>query len=262
MSFFRILSHLLPDSLAWRPKDITREWEIGEDHEIGDPGLVIGGFAGFGNRLWRFIVGLGGEPENVRTFVDQVYGDAFPTTTRDLEEWERQFGIEANPDDLVRRQNVAAEWSATGGQSPDYLQRVVQAAGFPLYVHEWWSSGPPYVARDPRPLTQLALLGTYQCRPGTDPNQVQCRPHNMDKQPQCNAFMVRDPGYLVNRDLTPRAPPPIPNDATKFPYFMYWGGATFPNRVSIPIARKAELERLVLKLRPTQQWIVMLVDYV
>lgn len=262
MSFFAQLKHLLPDSLAWRPRDVTRQWEIGEDHEIGDPGLLVGGALGAGHRLWQFVKGLGEEPENVKTFADEVYGDAFPTTTRDLEEWERQFGIEPNPSEAVRRLAVAAEWAATGGQSPEYLQGVVQAAGFNLWLHEWWSSGPPYVARDPRSYTQLALIGTYQCRPSSDTNQVQCRPRSFAGQPQCNAFMVRDPGYIVNRDLTPRAPPPIPDDATKFPYFLYWGAEVFPNHASVPSDRKDELERLLLKICPAQQWLVMLVDYV
>jgi hypothetical protein len=262
VSFFAQLKHLLPDSLAWRPKDATREWLIGEDHYIGEPGLFVGGFAGAGLRLWRFIKGLGEEPANVRTFIDEVHGDAFPTTTRDLEEWERQFGIEPNASEAVRRLALAAEWRATGGQSPDYLQGVVQAAGFNLWIHEWWSSGPPYVARDPRTYTQSALIGTYQCRPNSDPNQAQCRPKIFDDQPQCNAFMVRDPGYIVNRDLAPRAPPPIPDDATKFPYFLYWGAQTFPARATVPLARKDELDRLLLKLCPAQQWLVMLVDYV
>lgn len=262
MSFFAQLRHLLPDSIAWRPRDVTRPWKIGDGLKIGDPGLKWGGFIGAGLQLWKFIKGLGEEPENVRAFIDEVHGDAFPATTRDLEEWERQFGIEPTSDEATRRLALAAEWAATGGQSPHYLQSVVQAAGFNLWIHEWWSSGPPYVARDPRSYTQLALIGTYQCRPVGDPDQVQCRPRTFADQPQCNRFMVRDPGYIVNRDLTPRAPPPIPDDASKFPYFLYWGAQVFPNRASVPIGRKDELERLLLKLCPAQQWLVMLVDYV
>lgn len=235
MLFLRVFQHLLPRAHAWRIT-VTKTLRL-------------------------FFEGLTTAPEDARDFVDEVHRDAFPETTRELAEWETQFGIFAQTDESARRAELAAYWSAQGGQDPKYIQDTLQAAGFPLFIHEWWSSGPPYVARDPRDYTEQPLIGTYQCTGDAFiADQPQCTGEGVT-QPQCNAFLVNDPGYLVNRDLTPRAPPPVPDDSDFWPYFIYLGGEIFPDRVSIAVDQQDALERLALKLCPTQQWIVMLVDY-
>lgn len=240
MLFLRIFQHLLPRAAAWK---ITIE-----------------------KHLRDFFEGLSEQPAVTRTFADQVYEDLFPTTTRELDEWEKHYGLSPTSDatDLQRRQALAAEWRAGGGQSPDYIEGVLQTAGFPVYVHDWWSSGPPYVARDPRNYTTRPLVGTYRCGSinGVDPvwaDGPTCS--NFAGQPRCNNFLNNDPHYLVNKDLTQRAPPPIPSDPNTWPYFMYVGGQTFPNYAVVDVVRRDEFQRLLLKLRPTHLWIVTLVDY-
>jgi len=240
--FLRIFQHLLPDAAAWR--------------------LTIA------KQLRKFFEGLAGAPTDAVQFVDDVYDDLFPETTRALNEWEREFGLPltdttSDPAVVAGRLALAAEWASIGGQSPSYIQGVLQTAGFNVFVHEWWSSGPPYVARDPRSYTAQPLIGLYQCEGdafgGIGGSQPQCS--GLDTQPQCNAFLANDPHYLVNLDLTRRPPPRVPDDPNTWPYFIYVGGATFGDHVSIPSARRAEFERLILKLRPTQNWIVTLIDY-
>lgn len=226
--FFRILQHLLPDGVAWRTT--------------------------VQKRLRTLLEALAEEPAAVRVFVDKVYRDLFPESTRELAAWERFFVLPGNGDDATRRQRLAAAWQETGGQAPRYLQDIVQAAGFDLYVHEWWSSGPPWVARDPRAHTQVPLIGTVQCG---EPDAL-CG----EVSAQCNAFLANEPGYLVNIDLTPTAPPRVPDDPDAWPYFVYFGGATFGDRVPITVARRRELEDLLLKLCPAQHWIVLMVDWV
>lgn len=253
MLFFRIFQHLLPRSSAWS--------------------LTIDRY------LRKFFLGLSEQPALTKTFIDQVYLDLFPETTRELNEWERQFGLpltdvslgDAHPDVVSGRLLLDAEWKATGGQSPSYIQGVLRAAGFDVYVHEWWASGPPYVARDPRDYTDQPLIGSYQCT-GFDggglplPTQPQCTgKFNIDGDPiagpQCNRWLANEIHYLVNLDLTRRAPPPVPDDPAKWPYFMYVGGAVFGTNATVDITRRAEFERLLLKLRPTHNWIVTLVNY-
>ena len=112
MPFFRQFQHLLPDGNAWR---ITID-----------------------KTLRRFFEGLISAPSDARDYVDDVYDDVLPTTTRELEQWESQFGIPRGATDLIRRANIAAEWTATGGQSPSYIQGVLQLAGFNVFVHDWW----------------------------------------------------------------------------------------------------------------------------
>src|SRR5690349_24823396 len=101
MLFFRVFQHLLPRSEAWK---VTIQ-----------------------KTLRRFFEGLAeGTPASFRTFVDQVYEDVFPETTRELAAWEKQFGLEPNASEAARRLALAAEWAATGGQSPAYIEGVLQ----------------------------------------------------------------------------------------------------------------------------------------
>jgi hypothetical protein len=234
---FRAFEHLVPRALAWR--------------------------LGLGKQLRRLFEGLVPSFEREREFADDVFNDLFPSTTRELEEWENQYGLEPAPSDIeaTRRLALAAEWAATGGQSPAYIEGVLQTAGFDVYVHEWWASGPPYVARNPHDYTDLPLIGTVQCSELSD--QVECSENDLPGQGQCDALLANDPHYFVNLDLTRRAPPPIPatNITGLWHFFLYIGGETFPDLAVVPVARRAAFERLVQKLKPSQQWIVTLVTY-
>lgn len=254
---FPTIQHLLPRALAWRVKDTANGWTIGDGSEIGEPGLFIGG-TDDGPFLSRFLRGIANALDPIRDYFDLILLDVFPDTTRELAAWEAQFGIESNPDDDIRRLNLDAEWSATGGQSPAYINSILAAAGFDVFVHEWWSSGPPYVARDPHDYTVQPLVGSVQC--SDFPDQPQCSA--FADQPQCNAFLANDPHYIVNRNLTDVAPPPVPSDPNTWPYFVYFGAATFPDIATVPAERRNELERLMEKLTPSQHWIVTLIDYV
>lgn len=280
--FLRIFQHLLPRSPAW---SLT-----------------------FNKTLKKFFAGLAAPLDDTdpakspRAFADAIFSDIFPATTRQLPKWLYQFGLERGADDTADILQLTAAWQAQGGQSPKYLQGTLQAAGFPLYVHEWWTDDPPFkqvcagdthaqageplalassrsyrrFVRDPRNYTTQPITGSVQASALSDQPQCSAFPD----QPQANAFLVNNPGYLVNLDLSPSAPPAIPDDsdprnqpATKsksasdwipqtWSYFFYLGGATFDDRVSVPVARRAELERIVLKLRQLHMWVVMLVDYV
>lgn len=252
--FFRVYQHLLPDGAAWR-LTVTRT-------------------------LRRFFEGLSDWPADARSYIDGVWANAFPGSTTELAEYEAQFGLIAPATTEARRLQLAASWMAQGGQSPAYLQDTVQAAGFDLYLHEWWDPNATVVPqtqcgeplaqcdepaalcmfksalpiRNPRDYTNDPLLGTVQC--GEDLSQCG------EPAALCDNFLVNEPGYIVNLNLTRRPPPNVPTDPARWPYFMYWGAETFPDRAEVPADRRAELERLVKKICPTQQWLVMLVDYV
>jgi hypothetical protein len=252
MPFLRIFQHLLPRSEAWK---ITVD-----------------------KTLRQFFVGLAIQPAAIRTYIDEIWEDAFPETTRELAAWERQFGIENYGDTATRRLALAGEWAATGGQSPAYIQTVLHAAGFDnIFVHEWWESVDPWVARDPRDYTDQPLIGTFQCTGYTSgppfdlgdalDDQPQCSDYGVDSfgdsynQPQCNRFLANYPRYLVNKRLTQDAPPPVPYDPDTWPYFLYFGAETFGDATLFE-SQKERFERLILKLSPTQQWLVTMVNYV
>lgn len=206
------------------------------------------------------MLGLSAQPEAMRAFIDAVYLDIWPETTRDLSAWEKQFAL--NPGGSVdnRRGKLAAAWGIQGRQSPDYIQRTIQAAGFDtVFVHEWWSSGPPFVARDPRDHTRQPLTGSYQCEPSSEWQCFDPAPGERIA-PHCDETLTNDPGYVVNLDLTRRAPPPVPSDPATWPYFLYFSAGAFPELAPVPASRVAELKEIVLAIAPSQQWLVFLID--
>lgn len=230
----KLFQHLVPRALAWRTTVDTT--------------------------LRRYLEGLAGMPADVREFVDLVYQDLFPSTTRELPTWEPQFALLATGSEDDRRNRLAAAWRATGGQSPDYIQQRLHDAGFTtVFVYEWWETGPPYVARDPRLYTTPPLVGTYQCEGSTPWECFDTGPGD-PLAPHCDAFLANEPGYLVNLDLTRRAPPPVPDDPTRWPYFLYFAGEVFPELAPIPAERFDELKELLLRICPAQQWLVLMVD--
>lgn len=231
---FTTFQHLLPRALAWRTT--------------------------IRKNLRRYIEGLAAFAGDVRTFIDLVYLDLFPPSTRELPAWETEFALTGSGTEADRRLRLAAAWAAQGGQSPDYIQSVLHAAGFDtVFIHEWWASGPPFVARDPRLYTLLPLIGTYQCEASS---QWQCfNPlPGQPLAPHCDDKLANDPHYIVNLDLTPRAPPVVPSDPQYWPYFLYFSGEVFPELAPVDATRIDELKELLLSICPTQQWIVLLVD--
>lgn len=258
MPFFRIIQHLLPRAKPWRLADGTQIRQFFQGlADACDFEESVDGTTYYGPR----------------TFFDLIWYDLFADTTRELEQWEREFGLFVAADDTesMRRANLDAEWQAQGAQDPAYIQEILQTAGFELYVHEWWSSGHPFVARDPRNYADQAKTGTITARNdiAIDPNQVTACEEKGTYQATANNFLGSWPRYLVNEDLSQRAPPPLPDDPSKWPYFIYIGPATLleydpfaASVVSIPTARQYELKRLLLKLCPAQQWIVLMVDWI
>lgn len=228
--YLRMQAHLLPRAIAWRLLPTAKT-------------------------LARLFGGLTAAPASARSFVDGVHADLFPITTRALEMWEAQFGLPSDGSDAERRLRLAAVWRAQGGQSPRYLQDVVQAAGFPLYIHEWWNppNQAPRTARDPRTYTQQALIGSIQC------GEALARCGEPDAE--CNRWLVNDVRYIQNSNLTPEAPAPIPGDSAYWPYFIYWGAEAFPNDASVPASRKQELDALLLKITPAHCWNVLLINW-
>lgn len=241
--WLRIFQHLLPDATAWR--------------------IVVQ------KTLRSFFEGLTGAPEAARQFADDVHNDLFPESTRELAAWEAQFGITpGSNDDATRRANLAGAWRAQGGQSPRYLQDVMQAAGFDVYLHEWWSSGPPYVARDPRDYTVQPLIGSNQCRPTTGapagaPRRCRAKAPLSAHDPwRCNRWLANEVFYLVNLNLTREAPPPVSDDADTWPLWIYWASPDINVHAEVPAERRAEFERLLLKICPAHCWLGVGIDFV
>ena len=259
--FLRIYKHLLPNARAWR---LTTE-----------------------KQLRQFFEGLTDLPSDIRDFFDFVWLDIFPDTTRELDKWETQFALPATTmSEQERRDRLDGVWKALGGQSPRYLQDTLQEAGFDVFVHEWWElpvTEPP-VVRNPflvlndgvSPISYIANCGAQKANCGFS-------------EAICGASIGATGIVLVNKFFValdiivcgaqqancgnPEAvcgateatyslkKYKIPNDTSKWPYFLYIGGQTFPDHAIVPASRRNEFETLCLKICPNQQWLGLLVDY-
>lgn len=217
-----------------------------------------------GSWLRKLLDGFASLPAAARIFIDRVYEQLAPGSVdaENLADWERQFGINfPSASETDRRLAIAAKWAATGGQSPQYIEDTLQAAGFNVYVHEWWvpPNEAPRTARDPRDYANQPLIGQYQCIPDSE-TQHECT--DVPNGPQCTEWLMNEVNYIVNDNLTPIAPPPIPSDPDRWRFFIYIGAETFPNFAEVSMFRRDEFRELLLTICPAQQWIVTLVDYV
>lgn len=239
LSFFEVFTHLLPNARAWR---LTIEKQLREYFE-----------------------GLTGLPADVKVFADDVYEDLFPQTTRELDLWENQFGLPGTVlTEQERRDRLDATWAALGGQDPRYIQDTLQGAGFDVYVHEWWDTSTPPVPGtkiNPTPRDPTAIL----VDPATGYPLVNKIFEAVPSLAVDGAPLMQDGDPLAMDGLGGGYRPKVytvPTDQTKWPYFLYIGGATFPNHATVSADRRNEFETLCLKICPTEQWLGILVDYV
>ncbi len=268
--FFRIFKHVLPNARAWR--------------------LIVD------KQLRQFFEGLSGGGDTAKAFFDAVWLDIFPAETRELDAWELQWGLPNTlTDEQERRDRLDATWKALGGQSPRYIQDTLQAAGFDVYVHEWWVPGtePPLGSNTPAATARnpFTYLNDNTSVPGYFSADGAADMQDGDLALAMDGAADVPTGYpLVNKIYVPTSAPigdgdplmmdggeqaqdgdivtvyalkqyVIPADSTKYPYFLYIGAVAFPDHANLSISRRNEFETLCLKICPNQQWLGILVDY-
>jgi hypothetical protein len=229
---FNLFKHLLPHAEAWT---ITIDKVLRQLFEGTAPSF-----------------------EDAREWFDLIWLDLFPQTTRHLTQWESQFGLTNGLNILLeqdRRNRLEANWQATGGQSPYYIQTTLRAAGFDVYVYDWWSSvGPPPVERDPALANYLLVNKLYTA---VVDYEVGCGEPDMECG-EAIAECGENNGIIFDRTEYPW---PGFYDPWRKKYVYYICGPTFGSEAVVPIDRLDEFEDLVLKLSPEHLWIGMYVRY-
>ena len=234
--FLNIFKHLLPNARAWR---ITAVKQLREFFDgLGNSDIATG----------------------VKIFFDEIWTDVDPQQTRELELWETQFALpDTGITEQERRDRLAATWQAVGGQDPRYIQDTLQAAGFDVYIHEWWVPGTEPAIDSPAAATprdpNVVLSGGfifYRIEAG--------EPLAEAGEPLAEAGERTSPaGYpLVNKDGSTYTPGV---DPAEWPYYLYIGGAVYGESAIIDPKRRDEFEDLCLKLCPAQQWLGIIVEY-
>jgi uncharacterized protein YmfQ (DUF2313 family) len=235
---FETIKHLLPRGRAW---DMTKN-----------------------KKLREFFEGLGNSFTDFKEFADEVYLDVFPQTTRELDAWEEQLGLDSEGKTTQqRRDDLEARWKNDGNLEASYIQQYLQNEGYMVYVHHSYEDTavdiPPSI-RNPRLYIE-----------DTNGNSItQCN----DTDTECGEALMEcgetlSPGpvgiLLVNKTGVsvnpPIIAPVVPSDPATWPYFMYIGDETFPDVVNIDENERERFESILLKIRPTHLWIGLLVNY-
>lgn len=265
MIFLRIFKHLLPNARAWR---ITVD-----------------------KKLRQFFEGLTELGFDVRVFLDDVWLDIFPETTRDINAWENQFGLrDTGLTEQERRDRLDASWKALGGQDPRYIQDTLQANGFNVFIHEWWVPALfPLAAFYCGDVAAEAGESGVECTSATptvrDPNDV-LAPDNITPvagkgYPLVNLITEIELNLiaLCGEPAAESGEEPIScynnsgftfsirkyettSDPDTWPYYLYIGGFSFGSLAQVSDSRRNEFETLCLKICPNQQWLGVLVEYI
>lgn len=261
--FFRVYEHLLPRASAFllTLASPMRDWFTG---------------------LTQF-------PQDAREYAEQNYQDIDPQLTTALDLWQNQFNlITSGLTEQQQRDRLEAVWKEVGGQSPRYLEDVLRARGFDVYVHEWWELPviDPFnpIARDPNVylldglrqyttglgevLMELgeadALLGKSLDPQGyllvNNVREVVVVGHTAGEPELDCGELTADCGDFVRLDYSLKQYA-VTSDPTKFAYVLYIGAETFPNQATVDPARRGEFETLCLSICPGQQHLGMLIGY-
>lgn len=235
--------------------------------------------------LRAFFEGLANTPNDVEAFIDRIFFDLYPQTTRQVPSWEQQFNLDGNGTTQERRDRIAAAWRRTGGQDPRYIQDQLQAAGFDVYVHDWFAGRDLVYSAECGQVDAESGAAIAECGTIADPSgQPVVRNPNVyivdegsavftvqtgeaDSQTGVSTAVTGgrsdDRGYpLINRTGAGDYTFPISTDPTTFSSYWYVGGSIFPNKAQVSAGRKREFERLLLSLGPAHLWIGVLVEYI
>lgn len=236
-------------------------------------------------RFTQFIKGLSALPQNLKEYIQNIYLDLFPSTTRKLDKWNNVFGVGfPAKSEADQRTDLNAIWKSQGGQGANYIQEVLNNAGFDVQIHEnnppadpdlFLKTPPVMVAGGPS-----SYAGNDQAFAGKTGGDLLvngsivtniplyfsvCGATNMScgnteaKAGFFNAFGTKERIYQ------------IPDDPNLWGAFFFIGGdatrdpvthkLTVIDNFDIPIERKPEFIRLVLKLKPAQTWAGLMINY-
>lgn len=225
MSFFRVYQHILPNARAWR---ITID-----------------------KRLRQFFAGLALSADDVRNAYDLAYQELAPETTQSLAEWENLFGLPPTAlTSAQRRDRLSAAWKTLGGQSPAYIQGVLRAAGFDVYVYEWFEDA----AGTPRDPNNIIGSGVTAYIPAADSDAA----HSGGIDAKAGKTSSLPGRFLINQRPSAEL---VPANLDDHKFIMYISGSSFEQLARIPANRRLEFFDLCLKICPAHLWIGLNVEY-
>lgn len=241
-------------------------------------GQVFRFFSGTQFRL--FIDALAQEPERIIMHADEIRDAGIPgyIPSDALSDWESFLNL--NPDsaltDVQRQQRITGKIATIGGQGKDYLQDVLQSAGFPVYVFENIPS------TEPSARVYTAALGNFQLGEtdlGDYSNRIDPRSllgtliygapvWDTLKNYTCalGNFQLDDTDCQLseyNGTETIEVEYTIPADSSRFIFVWFICDQSGVNHfVDIPIERKDDFKKLVNAIKPVHTWALAQINWV
>jgi len=236
----------------------------------------------FNSQIRKLFKVLGLPADQVENESTNIFFDADPQNTRCLDEWDEQFAIFGpTATEQDRRDRVDAAWKETGGQSPGYIQGLLQSAGFDVYVHEaaeYFGAGDRVVGGSGKSCTPTACKlgdigivgagnivggGYERLRVIKDPRPfVGGAVHIVGDTSIVGSGNIvgATQGILLINDLV-ETPPAALDDPDTWPYVWYIGAETFGDFANVSNERQDEFIRLIQKVRPRHTWIVLFINF-
>ncbi|MBP7735961.1 MAG: DUF2313 domain-containing protein [Spirochaetes bacterium] len=196
----------------------------------------------------KLIRALSKEPERIIEFYDDILSAGIPDgnlQSEVLPDWERFLGLVriSGLSDADRNNRIKGQYAAYGGQGPDYIQNVLQAAGFPVYVKE---NIPIYEPSAHKYVSRLGWITLGQTRLGAYTTRI-------DPRSKTGILIAGNIGG--DYDL-----PALPE---RFIYiFFLCGAAGIDHFVDLPASREYDFYNLVLQIKPAHTWVLAQVNFV
>jgi uncharacterized protein YmfQ (DUF2313 family) len=236
--------------------------------------------------LTKFFESLTCIPDDFRTFIDNIFVDIFPSTTRSIELWENQFGVRVpSSDTSIRRSTVSVAWGLKGGQSAYYLQSKLQEAGFDVQVHENNPSVDPDIFLSSQFIMTCdnswavcgnddafcGMTGGYVLANGYIAASSDLRDYLAVCGDAFCGYGLSVCGYFEEYIINPKTFIP-PEDSDYWNFIFFIGGdaerdpvthqLTSIATVILPASRQLEFENLILRIKPVNTWAGMIIEYV
>lgn len=232
----------------------------------------------FGNQFRLFIDSLALMPERIITHADLIRDSGIPGYIPDdaLSDWENFLNLDPDTTltDEQRQYRISGKLATIGGQGKDYVQDVLQAAGFPVYVFENIASTEPsarvYTAAlgnfqlgevelgessgriDPRSLTGTLIYGAPIWE--TWKNYTAALGNFQLGESQLAEYNGTE---TIEVEYT------IPATASRFIFIWFICDAAGINHfVDIPIERKTDFKKLVNSIKPLHTWCLAQINWI
>jgi len=240
----------------------------------------------------KLLDGIGDNSETIKNFLGLLARVKDPDKTAFLDDLEKEFGVTKNLNltEQQRRDSLSSQKFETGGKgSDDNLEIHLQRAGFEVLVHNNSPAVDPVLFLG----AVVTMLANNEFGFAGHESAFASAGTRLDEDLLVNgdSFLIGDPlilmgagsgiafaghqsalaGFFIISESVKKLYE-IPADPDRFPFVFFVGGAatrdpgtgelTAIARADVPIERKEEFKRIILKIKPIHSWAALIVTYV